>query len=287
MLKKDMQNKMETKSFYKNQKGDLMQTVSNQGTLQNWSFNGSQVRTVLINDTPWWVAKDVCDILSLENASMATERLDDEEKLISKLFISGQNRDVLIINESGLYNLIFRSFKPEAKIFRKWVTSEVLPQIRKTGTYSMQTLSRRQIAEMVIEAEKALEEAQRVIAEQAPIIKIADAFLNASDLIPIAEAANVLNISGLGQNRLFKILRALEILHYRDHAGRKVNAPYQRYVDAGYFQIKYETVKKLDGSSMQYPKIHVTCKGLEFLRKRLSECGYRSSNTSSLQEYGV
>jgi anti-repressor protein len=255
--------------------------------LQEWKFNGSQVRTVLVNNEPWWVAKDVCDILGLENTSMTIDRLDDEEKLISKLFISGQNRDVLIINESGLYNLIFRSFKPEAKIFRKWVTSEVLPQIRKTGTYSMQTLSRRQIAEMVIEAEKALEEAQRVIAEQAPIIKIADAFLNASDLIPIAEAANVLNIPGLGQNKLFKILRAIEILHYRDHAGRRVNAPYQRYVDAGYFQIKYETVKKPDFSEMQYPKVHVTTKGIGYLRKRLSECGFKSNNTPFIQEYGV
>ena len=90
----------------------------------------------------WFVAKDVCDVLGLTDTSKTCERLDDDEKLVRKLFVSGQKRDVLLVNESGLYALIFTSNKPEAKRFRKWITSEVLPQIRKTGSYSMMNLDR-------------------------------------------------------------------------------------------------------------------------------------------------
>lgn len=88
-----------------------------------------------IKGEPWFVAKDVCDILQLTDVSKSVERLDDDEKLIRKIFVSGQSRDVILVNESGLYNLIFRSNKPEAKVFRKWVTGEVLPSIRRYGYY--------------------------------------------------------------------------------------------------------------------------------------------------------
>jgi prophage antirepressor-like protein len=104
-----------------------------------------KVRTQLINDEPWFVAKDVCEILALKNVSQAlnadpdkgTLGLDDDEKLRCRIYISGQHRELWLVNESGLYNLIFRSNKPEAKIFRRWVTHEVLPALRKTGTYSL------------------------------------------------------------------------------------------------------------------------------------------------------
>ena len=85
----------------------------------------------------WFVAKDVCNALGYNNVAMALQKLDNDEKLISKIFISGQKRDVWMINESGLYALILRSNKPGAKKFRKWVTSEVLPALRKYGTYSL------------------------------------------------------------------------------------------------------------------------------------------------------
>ena len=93
-------------------------------------YEGVNVRIVEDkNGEPWWVAKDVCDILGLSNTTMALQGLDDDEKLISTLLMSGQKRDVWLINESGLYNLILRSNKPEAKKFRKWTTSEVLPSV--------------------------------------------------------------------------------------------------------------------------------------------------------------
>lgn len=84
---------------------------------------------------PWFVAQDVCDILEHTNSRMAIQSLDDDEKGVSKVYTSTGEKEVNIINESGLYNLIFRSNKPQAKTFRKWVTSEVLPAIRKHGHY--------------------------------------------------------------------------------------------------------------------------------------------------------
>ena len=116
-----------------------MQNTKNlsNAVLQAFTFNASnqQVRTVLIDNQPYFVAKDVCDVLQLSDVSMSVGRLDEDEKLTQVLFVSGQNREMWLVNESGLYNLIFRSNKPEAKAFRKWVTSEVLPCIRQTGKY--------------------------------------------------------------------------------------------------------------------------------------------------------
>lgn len=105
---------------------------------QVFNYDSHQVEVVMIQEVPHWVAKDVCDILGLSDVSMSIKRLEDDEKLIQTLFVSGQNREVWVVSESGLYNLVFRSNKPEAKKFRKWVTSEVLPTIRKTGKYEME-----------------------------------------------------------------------------------------------------------------------------------------------------
>lgn len=96
-----------------------------------------QVRTIYHNNTAWFVAQDVCDVLTIENNRDAMSKLDEDEKLMSALTTSGQKRQMWTVNESGLYHLIFISRKPEAKKFRKWVTSEVLPALHRTGTYSM------------------------------------------------------------------------------------------------------------------------------------------------------
>ena len=124
----------------------LQSTV--ESSLLPLSFNGSAVRTVMIGNMPWFVAKDVCEVLELSDVSMSVAKLDDDEKLVQKLFVSGQNRDMIIVNESGLYTLIMRSNKPEARRFRKWVTSEVLPSINRTGQYTMPQLVENRLAAM-------------------------------------------------------------------------------------------------------------------------------------------
>lgn len=101
--------------------------------LQTFDYNGSQVRTVEKDGEAWWVLSDVCVALGISNVSQAASRLDEDER---SMFNIGRQGKVNVINESGLYNVILRSDKPQAKLFRKWVTSEVLPTIRKTGQYN-------------------------------------------------------------------------------------------------------------------------------------------------------
>lgn len=116
-----------------------MSGVKRQGfdTPSVFSYGKQELRTITINEEPWFVAKDACDMLGIANSKDVIRRqLDSDEKLKRQIVASGQGRDVWCINESGLYNLIFRSNKPEAKQFRKWVTSEVLPSLRKTGHYT-------------------------------------------------------------------------------------------------------------------------------------------------------
>lgn len=102
-----------------------------------FNFNGqNQVRTILRGGEPWFVAKDICEILEIQNTSDAVRSLDEDELVSEKAISGGQTREMLCVSESGMYALVMRSNKPQAKAFRKWVTSEVLPTIRKTGQYS-------------------------------------------------------------------------------------------------------------------------------------------------------
>lgn len=103
--------------------------------LRIYNFNSNEVRTLLIENEPWFVLKDVCDILELSNPTMVAGRLDGDE--VTKFNLGGLSGESNIVNESGLYKVIFQSKKPEAKKFTKWVTSEVLPSIRKTGGYEV------------------------------------------------------------------------------------------------------------------------------------------------------
>tara|TARA_R110000823_G_scaffold309594_1_gene433946 strand:+ start:11610 stop:12275 length:666 start_codon:yes stop_codon:yes gene_type:complete len=100
-----------------------------------FSITKQEVQTLFYENEPWFVAKDVCDILGLSNVTRALSNLDDDEKLTLPIVRAGQTREANIVNESGVYQLIFKSRKPEAKTFRKWVTKEVLPSIRKNGYY--------------------------------------------------------------------------------------------------------------------------------------------------------
>ena len=110
--------------------------------LQVFRYQDNEVRTVEVNGEPWFVLKDVCNVLGLSTPSRVAERLDSDEVSQTHLTDSlGREQETTIVSESGLYNVILRSDKPEAKPFRKWVTSEVLPSIRKTGGYGQKALS--------------------------------------------------------------------------------------------------------------------------------------------------
>ena len=120
------------------------------GQAKEFTFNASNqnIRVQMNDGEPWFVAKDVCDALTLENSRKATASLDDDEKGVSPIVTPSGTQQMTIVSESGLYNLIFQSRKPEAKAFRKWVTSEVLPTLRKTGRYELQSGNRRVVRRM-------------------------------------------------------------------------------------------------------------------------------------------
>ena len=117
---------------------DIKQKMNQtQTAMQIFEYQGNEVRTIQHGDEVWWVLKDVCRVLGLSTPHKVAERLDDDEKGVSLIHTLGGNQKVTIINEPGLYAVILRSDKPEAKTFKRWVTHEVLPSIRKTGAYSV------------------------------------------------------------------------------------------------------------------------------------------------------
>src|SRR5271165_2430920 len=114
---------------------EMAESAKSAGLPTEFKFDESLVRVVMKEAEPWFVAKDICEILGLDNPSMAVGRLDDDERGVSNVDTTEGKREMLTVSESGLYALIFTSRKPEAKRFRKWVTGTVLPEIRKTGSY--------------------------------------------------------------------------------------------------------------------------------------------------------
>lgn len=106
--------------------------------LQLFNYEGQELRTVLLDDVTWWVAKDVCKILGISKYRDAIRQLDEDERMSVLVDTLGGHQEMAAVNESGLYHLIFQSRKPDAKKFRKWVTSEVIPAIRKTGSYTVE-----------------------------------------------------------------------------------------------------------------------------------------------------
>ena len=235
--------------------------------LQIFQNSGFQIRGGLINNEPYFVAKDVCEALGLGNVSQAISRLDDDEKGIYKIDTLGGEQNLLHINESGLYSLVLTSSKPDAKAFKKWVTSEVLPSIRKTGSYSIQ--SQFQIPQTYSEAlmlaakqAEQIEQQTALIEAQKPKVEFYEAVTGSSDTIDIASVAKVLNIKGFGRNNLFEFLRNKNILMQN-------NQPFATFVDRGYFRVVESKYNKPDGSSHINLKTVVYQKGLDYIRKLL------------------
>lgn len=136
--------------------------------IQIFNYQNNEVRTVELNGEPWFVLKDVCNILGVVNDRNVAARLDEDEKDVCQMDTLGGTQNVTVVNESGLYNVILRSDKPEAKPFRKWVTSEVLPSIRKNGGYiaGQQELSPQELmAKALLVANKTLAEREARICE--------------------------------------------------------------------------------------------------------------------------
>lgn len=228
------------------------------------------VRIILQDDEPWFVAKDITNILGYQNSSKAIgDHVDVDDKLNNETLSSLGQRGGWLINESGLYSLILSSKLPNAKQFKRWVTSDVLPALRKTGSYSMnipQTLPEalRAYADEVEQHNKtkALVEAQR------PKVLFADAVSTSNTDILVGDLAKLLSQNGyaVGQNRLFEQLRNEGFLILRK--GNSYNTPTQRAMEMGLFRIKETAITHSDGRVSLNKTPKVTGKGQQYFINR-------------------
>ena len=225
------------------------------------------VRTVEIDGNPYFVGKDVADILGYQNGSRDVNRhVDEEDRQKVMIFDGNQDKETIIINESGLYSLVLSSKLASAKRFKRWVTSEVIPSIRKNGGYiaNQEHLTPEQIvANALVIAQNIINEKNRQIQEMAPKAEFFDAVADSKDAIEIGQVAKVLDYPGIGRNKLFGILRRKRILMGN-------NIPYQKYIDCGYFRTIEQKYSMPDGETRISIKTLVYQKGVDYIRKVLS-----------------
>lgn len=230
-------------------------------TFNNMEFG--KIRTIEKDGEPWFLGRDITEALGYQNGSRDIDRhVDREDITTEQIVLSGQRREVILINESGLYSLIMGSRLPNAKKFKRWVTSEVLPQIRKTGGYHLpQTYSEalRALAEKAEQNEKLKLENERMRPKEI----FADAVAASRTSILIGELAKLITQNGyeIGQTRLFTWLREHGYL-IKDGSSR--NMPMQRYVQQGLFEIKESNVQNPDGSVRITKTTKVTGKGQQY-----------------------
>lgn len=226
--------------------------------IQVFEYQNSKVRTVDMDGEAWFVLKDVCAVLGISNNRMAADRLDDDEKGVSLIDTLGGKQEMVIVNESGLYHIILRSDKPEAAPFRRWVTNDVLPTIRKTGSYNAPQLTRSQLlATALIAAHEELEEKDKQIETMKPKVLFADAVSASKKSILVGELAKLLSQNGINicQNRLFDWMRKNGYL-IKDPKRSDYNLPTQRSMEMGLFEIKETTIQHSDHVSInRTPKV--------------------------------
>ena len=243
-----------------------------------FNFHGQEVRTVAINDNPYFVGKDIADILGYSRADNAIRNhVDDDDKLMHQFSASGQNRNMIIINESGLYSLILASKLPQAKEFKRWVTSEVLPTIRKNGMFATdELLDNPDFAIATLQRLKEEREAKKLleakIEADRPKVLFAEAVSASHTSILVGELAKLLKQNGvdIGATRLFSWLRAHGYLIKRN--GRDWNMPTQKSVEMGLIRVKETSITHADGHITVSKTPLVTGKGQQyFINKFLDQ----------------
>lgn len=230
-----------------------------------------QVRTVVIDNEPWFVGKDVALALGYSNTKDAlAKHVDEEDKLGSQIATSGQRRQMTVINESGMYSLVLSSKLPTAKKFKHWVTSEVLPSIRKHGAYMTEDILERTITDPdfliklltnMKEEREARKIAEQKVKELTPKGIFADAVSTSRQNILVGELAKLLRQNGveIGQNKLFAWLRENGYLIKAKRSD--YNMPTQRAMDMGLFRIKETVITHCDGCISVNKTVKVTGKG--------------------------
>lgn len=248
--------------------------------LTKWNFENSEVRTLTIENEPYFVGKDVAEILGYTNPSKAlADHVDEDDKLNNESLSSLGQRGGWIINESGLYSLILSSKLPTAKKFKRWVTSEVLPSIRRNGMYATDELIAN--PDLAIKAFMALKEERektkalnetvavqtQQIAELKPKASYYDVVLNCKDLISVTEIAKDYGKTAQWLNNILHE----EGIQYKQ--GNKIWLLYKKYADKGYTNTKTQTFNGSDGKV--HTKVHTywTQKGRLFIYDLLKKQG--------------
>lgn len=241
-------------------------------TLQFNNDQFGQLRVVKDdNGEPWFVAQDVCDALCIGNVSQSLNRLDDDEKntIILNDGIPG-NPSKAVVNEPGLYSLVLSSRKPEAKAFKRWVTHEVLPSIRKKGGYiaaAPDETPEQIMARAVLLAQDTIARQKAQIEELKPKALFADAVAASDGTCLVGELAKMMRQNGvqIGQNRLFEKLRQDG---YLGKSGSNYNVPTQRAMEMGLFRIKETSITHSDGHITVQRTAKVTGKGQQYFINR-------------------
>ena len=237
-----------------------------------------QVRTLMINGEPYFVGKDVAEILGYANPQKAIRtHVDDEDKGVNEMDTPGGKQEIIVINESGLYSLVLSSKLPTAKKFKRWITSEVLPSIRKNGMYATEELlNNPDLLIAVVTKLKEERELRQTLEEEkklnAPKIVFADAVSASKTSILVGDLAKILKQNNVdyGQKRLFAWLRENGYLIKRK--GSDWNMPTQRSMEQGLFEIKESTHLNGDGVNVTTKTPKVTGKGQQyFINKLLKE----------------
>lgn len=249
--------------------------MNNISTFNNPAFGS--VRAVSVNDEPYFVGKDVTEVLGYQNGSRDINRhVDAEDRRKAMVFDGNQDKETILINESGLYSLILSSKLPKAKEFKRWVTAEVLPAIRKTGGYVNDTAQfvENYFGQLEPNQKHALammfDESKRMSAqlkEQAPKVLFANAVETAHNSILIGDLAKIIRQNGvdIGQKRLFEWLRQNGYL-IKD--GQSKNMPTQKAMEMSLFEVKESTINNPDGSVRVTRTTKVTGKGQTYFVKK-------------------
>jgi prophage antirepressor-like protein len=234
--------------------------------LQQFTYAGQEVRTVDVDGNPWFVAADVARVLGYSATAALTRRLDDDDRGVRDLHTPGGQQSMAVISEPGLFAAILGSQVPGAKAFKRWITHEVLPALRQTGTYA---------AAPAYELPKSFSDALRLAADTleqleavAPKVEAYDALMDASGLYSMQAAAKSL---GYGPNILYRDLRRLGIL-------QTSNLPYQRYLH--HFEVKLGSYKNGRGETVPTTTTMVRPAGLDFLRRKLATAAEAAGSLS-------
>ena len=239
-----------------------------------------EIRTILDErNEPWFCLADVCKILGLGNPSQVKNSLKDPWVISIEVGVQTgiksdgtpayQQVQMNFVNEPNLYKCIFQSRKKEAELFQDWICEEVIPSIRKTGSYSLQHRIPQTFAEalrLAADLQEENERQQKLLMEQAPKVEFYDDVVDSKDALPMAMVAKTLNM-GIGRNKLFSFLRGKKVLRWN-------NEPYQDFVEKGWFRCVESKYTKPNGDVCVNIKTVVLQKGLDGIRKLLKKNNY-------------